>query len=258
MRSTTLEGVNDMIDVMQVHCPKCSHNFDVDIYVGEEVKNHNAKLTRRATQHINFEEIAAEIERGNVNAILSVGDSISFQLKNGRNVSVSVAAMNHYCEDSVVFAFDDLYWKHEMNRRDTNRGGWAESDMADYVENEILPQLPDELIKIIAPRRIVQKIGGTEYERTSKLWLPSRTEIFGEHESYKECDFGDKQFPLFITEKSRVKALEDGTTEWYFLRSPYVGNSAYFWYVDYYSGGASGYASNVGGVCPCFIIRKSH
>lgn len=245
-----------MIDVMQIHCPKCSHDFDVDIYIGEEARNHNAKLTRRAVQHINFEEIASEIERGNANAVLSIGDTVSFQLKNGKNVSVSVAAMNHYSEDSVIFAFDDLYWKHKMNSRDTNRGGWAKSEMADYVENEILPQLPDELIRIITPRRIMQKIGGTEYERISKLWLPSRTEMFGEHESYKECDFGDKQFPLFTTEKSRVKALEDGTTDWYFLRSPYVGSSTYFWYVHNYGSGGNYTASYVIGVCPCFIIGK--
>ena len=246
-----------MIDVMQIHCPKCSHDFDVDIYVGEEAKNHNAKLTRRAVQHINFAEIALEIEHGNANAILSEGDSISFQLKNGRNVSVSVVAINHYSHDNVVFMFDDLYWKEQMNSRNTNRGGWANSYMADYIESDILPQLPDELANVIVPRKIVQKIGGTAYERKSKLWLPSRTEIFGEHESYKECDFGDKQFPLFIKEKSRVKALEDGTTEWYWLRSPYVGYSTFFWYVSYDGGGGSGdYASNVFGVCPCFIIGK--
>ena len=247
-----------MIDVMQIHCPKCSHDFDVDIYVGEEARNHNAKLTRQAVQHINFEEIASEIERGNVNAILSVGDTISFQLKNGKNVSVSVAAINHYCEDSVIFAFDDLYWKHEMNSRNTNRGGWANSSMADYMENEVLSQLPDELATIITPRKIVQKIGGTEYERISKLWVPSRTEMFGEHESYKECDFGDKHFPLFAKEKSRVKALEDGTTDWYWLRSPGVGTSAYFWGVYANGYGNSYYASNVFGVCPCFIIGKSN
>lgn len=248
-----------MIDVMQIHCPKCSHNFDVDIYVGEEARNHNAKLTRRAVQHINFGEIAAEIERGNANAILSVRDAISFHLKNGNEVSVTVAAMNHYSQDSVIFAFDDLYWQHAMNSRNTNRGGWASSEMADYVENDILPQLPDELADIITPRRIVQKLGGVEYERTSKLWLPSRTEVFGEHDSYKECDFGDKQFPLFKREKDRVKSLEDGTTDWYFLRSPLVGYSTNFWIVSHSGNGYGSYgASYAGGVCPCFIIGKSN
>lgn len=247
-----------MIDVMDVKCPHCNHDFSVDIYVGEESCNFNASLTRRATQHINWGEIKREIEHGYGNVILSVGDTISFQLKNGKQASVSVAAIDPYGKNTVAFAFDDLLWQKKMNERDTNRGGWAHSKMADILENEILPLLPDELADVIQPRTIIQNIGGTRYERTSKLWLPSRTEMFGEHESYKECDFGDIHFPLFKTEKSRVKALENGTTEWYWLRSPGVGTSAYFWSVyDYGGGGGIYYASSVNGVCPCFIIGKS-
>lgn len=246
-----------MIDVMNIKCPHCNHDFAVDIYVGEESCNYNASLTRRTTQHINWEEIKHEIEHGYGNVILSVGDTISFQLKNGKNASVSVAAINPYSKNTVAFAFDDLLWKKEMNARDTNRGGWANSKMADILEREILPLLPDELVSAIKPRTIVQNLNGTRYERTSKLWLPSRTEVFGEHESYKECDFGDIHFPLFKTEKSRVKALEDGTTEWYWLRSPYVGNSTAFWNVGSSGYGSSYSASDAFGVCPCFIIGES-
>ena len=249
--------MNDVIDVMYIKCPHCSHDFAVDIYVGEESCNHNASLTRRTTQHINWEEISREIEHGYGNVILSVGDTISFQLKNGKQASVSVAAINPYSKNTIAFAFDDLLWEKAMNTRDTNRGGWAHSKMADTLENEILSLLPDELVAVIKPRTIVQNLSGTRYERTSKLWLPSRTEVLGERESYKECDFGDIHFPLFKTEKSRVKALEDGTTQCWWLRSPGVGYSTYFWYVG--NGGAGGNygASGVLGVCPCFIIGKS-
>lgn len=73
-----------MVDVMNVHCPHCSHDFVVDVYISEESSNYNASLIRRATQHINWDEISEEICRGYGNAILSVGDSISFCLKNGK------------------------------------------------------------------------------------------------------------------------------------------------------------------------------
>lgn len=243
-----------MIDVMNVKCPHCSHNFAVDIYVGEESCNHNASLTRKTTQYINWEEISSEIKHGYVTAILSVGDKISFQLKNGKTASVSVAALNLYEGNSAIFVFDELLWQKEMNQTSTNRGGWAHSKMADFLENEILPQFPDELVSVIKPRTIVQKLDGTEYERTSRLWLPSRTEMFGEHTSYKECDFGDVQFPLFKTEKSRVKAQENGTTDCWWLRSPYVDDSSYFWCVSTSGSGNIGGASNTVGVAPCFII----
>lgn len=242
-----------MIDVMDIKCP---HYFD-------------ASLVRRTKQHVSWNEISREIQGGYGNTILSVGDTISFQLKNGKAASVSVAAINPYSPNSVVFAFDDLLWEAgmndshgllweaEMNNFHTNRGGWANSKMARFLESDVLPLLPSELTSVIAPRKIVQILDGVQYERTSKLWLPSRTEIAGEEEdkAYKECDLGDVQFPLFKTQKSRVKSFEDGDTGNWWLRSPSVNSSSNFWYVSNFGlVGGDGGASYILGVCPCFII----
>lgn len=248
-----------MIDVINIKCPNCNHDFAVDIYVGEESCHHNVSLTRRTTQHISWEEINREIEYGHGNVVLSVGDTISFQLKNGKQASVSVVAIDPYSKNTVAFAFDDLLWKEDISVEATNRGGWAHSRMVNTLENEILPLFPDELAAVIKPRTIVQNLKGIRYERTSKLWIPSRTEVFGEHENCKECDFGDIHFPLFKTEKSRVKILEDGTTGWYWLRSPHVSHPTYFWYVSDAGVGGIGDICEFGaqGVCPCFIIGKS-
>lgn len=228
-----------------------------DVSIGEEEHyNFDASLTRRTAQRVIWEEIDRDIRYGCGSAILSVGDVISFSLKNGQTASVSVAAINPYSPNSVAFAFNDLLWKSEMNDGNTNRGGWARSKMAQVLERDILPLLPDELASVIAPRKIVQVLDGTRYERTSKLWIPSRTEMFGEHNSYMECDFGDVQFPLFKTEKSRVKALEDGNTYWYWLRSPNVGYSTTFWGVHPSGNSGSVGAAYTYGVCPCFIIGQ--
>lgn len=245
-----------MIDVMSINCPHCNRDFSVDIYIGEEAKEYNAVLTRSRVQHVSWEEIKSEILNGYGNAILSIGDKITFRLKNGRTVSVSVVALNMYSENNVIFMFDDSICNQLMNVRDTNRGGWAESEMADFLDKDILSTLPDELIGVISDRDITQKIGNSKYKRTSKLWLPSRTEMFGEGERYKEVDFGDKHFPLFNTEKSRVKSDESGETIWYWLRSPYVSFSTYFWTVANYGGSNYYGASGACGVCPCFIIGR--
>ena len=163
-----------MIDVMNVHCPHCSRDFAVDVYVGEESSNYNASLIRKNTQHVNWSEISEEIGKGYGNEILSVGDTISFYLKNNKQVSVSVAAINPYENNTVAFVFDDLFPNRVMNERGTNSGGWAKSDMVDALENEILPLLPDELTEVIKPRTIIQLLDGAKYERTSKLWIPSK------------------------------------------------------------------------------------
>lgn len=243
-----------MIDVMNVRCPHCNYAFDVDIYVGEEVSGCNASLVKKTVQRVNWKEIRNEIKNGNGNAILSVEDQVNFLLKDGRKASVSVAAMNPYAPNTVAFAFDDLLWNAAMNEVNTNSGGWARSDIAAIMENKILPLMPDELADAIAERKIIQKISGQTFELTSKLWLPSFTEVFGENDRYKDVDFGDVYFPLFNTEKHRVKANEKGETDWYWLRSPYVDGSTFFWVVNLYGNSYYYAASIANGVCPCFII----
>lgn len=126
--------------------------------------------------------------------------------------------------------------------------------MRKKLNEDFIKLLPDDLDEAIKPRTITQILGGRRYESTDKLWLPSLTEVLGEHKQYRDCDFGDKQFPAFNTPKNRVKMLNKGTWYWW-LRSPNAGNSAnYFWLV--YTNGYCGnnVAGDSYGVCPCFSI----
>lgn len=253
-----------MIDVQTVRCPDCGHSFDFSSYVGEEPLDSNVRLTKKLAQRTSWEELETEICSGRAALCLDVGDKLEFELKNGKKVSVEVAAVNPY-GDNVAFSFANVLQNGAMNSTDTNRGGFCESKMADILEKEILPLLPDELAEVITPRKITQKLsvssssGRNEriFERECKLWLPSYTEVFGYHERYSGCDIGDVRFPLFATRRGRTKyTLDDDLSNWW-LRSPIVGSSANFWYV-YSNGGGGGYgsASGVLGVCPCFIIGE--
>lgn len=243
-----------MIDIMNMTCPHCKKEFAADIYVGEESHDYNATLVRKRTQHINWSEIKSEIENGYGNAILSVGDKLCFTLKDGRAASVSVIAINHYENNSVIFMFDNMLWEKEMNHRSTNHGGWHDSYMADFLDDEVYAVLPEELACVIKTRTIVQKLDNVEYKRESKLWLPSMTEVFGERTGYDECDFGDIQFPIFKKGINRIRARESGETYWYWLRAPHLDTSDDFWMVDYDGDSDWDYASDTNGVCPCFII----
>ena len=239
-----------MIDIINVRCPECGSNFSIDMYTGEEARNSDGILTRRNSQNINWAEIASEIQNGYANTILSVGDTISFDLKDGRKVRVVVAAIDLYKPNSVVFGFDDIYWEKPINQHNTNRGGFADSHMAGFLKDKILPLLPDELVSVIKPREIVQTISDNKFNYTGKLWLPSATEV-GERCA---ADIDDKPFPIFSGERSRIREF-NGKTSWWWLRSPLVGNTTSFWCV-HTNGSGSGYfgASYAGGVCPCFII----
>ena len=253
-----------MIDVQTVKCPDCGHSFDFYSYVGEEPLDSNVRLTKKLVQRTSWEELGAEICSGRATLCLDVGDKLEFELKNGKKVSVEVAAVNPY-GDNVAFSFTNVLQNGAMNSTDTNRGGFCESKMADILEKEILPLLPDDLVEVITPRKITQKLSIVDssgrrierlFERECKLWLPSYTEVFGHHERYSGCDIGDIRFPLFATRRGRTKYTLDDDLSYWWLRSPNVGYSTYFWYVNSYGYGSYSGASSVNGVCPCFIIGR--
>ena len=96
--------------------------------------------------------------------------------------------------------------------------------MRRHLIDDIVPLLPEELVSVIKPRTIIQKYNNDEYKSTDLVWIPSRTEIIGPHDYFKDIDFGDIHFDFFSDEKSRVKMLGDETYYWW-LRSAYDGNS---------------------------------
>ena len=96
-----------MIDVQTVKCPDCGHSFDFSSYVGEEPLNSNVRLTKTLVQRTSWEELETEICAGRAALYLGVGDKLEFELKNGKKVSVEVAAVNPY-GDNVAFSFANV------------------------------------------------------------------------------------------------------------------------------------------------------
>lgn len=119
----------------------------------------------------------------------------------------------------------------------TNKGGWKDSAMRKWLNEDVLPRLPKELQAMVVPRTIRQKINGEEVQTQDKLWLPSFTEMFGAKAAAERApsDLGDEQFELFDSERSRVKEVPGRGTWWYSLCSPNGSNSARF--CDVSSGG---------------------
>lgn len=239
-----------MFETIKVRCPQCREEFSWRQYVGEEPREPNATLTRNVEQGINWGQFAEEIHSGYGAIIISVGDTIRFRLTDERTVTIRAVAKDLYEPNSVIFIFDSTLCNWGMNDRDTNEGGWAKCKIADRLDKEILPLLPEGLQTIIKPRTIKQQIEGQVYEKTSKLWLPSYTEVFKAY--YADVD--DKTFPYFNSEISRVRADKDGSTVYWWLRSPIVDYSTVFWYVNTNGNDYAGNASIAYGVCPCFSI----
>ena len=211
------------------------------------------QITRSYDSKSRWADIAKQIAAGN-NGYLNVGDSIRCTLKDGSEATFDVLALNPYQPNSAVLGFRDLHWEMVVNEERTNAGGWRDCKMRKDFESVILPLLPDDLVASIIPRKIVQRLRGSELESTDKIWAPSYTEVFGtDRGTDLTGDVGDTQFEFFKSKKNRIKFFKDDVNYWW-LRSPLATHSTGFWGVSY--GGYMGYygATNSGGVCPCFII----
>lgn len=215
------------------------------------------QIQRSYQSRSRWEDVAKQIASGN-DGYLNVGDSVSCTLKDGTEVQFDVLALNPYEPDSVVFGIRDIHWCRPWNQRNTNEGGWHQTKIRqDLNSGEIFNLFPDDLVDMITPRNIIQRIGNRTYESLDKFWLLSYTEVSGtDRGTDRTGDVGDVQFDFFKIKKNKVKFL-NGEPHYYALRSPYVGYATAFWYVNY-SGYVSYYygAGGSTGVCPCFIISK--
>lgn len=241
-----------------IKCPHCNKEFNNEPL--EEVLNPTVNIIKHSTERSSWHDIADMIHAGEYYRMFDVGDSISCTLKDGKRIDIDVAAVNPFGDNQIAFCFHDcLDDDASMNRTNTNRGGFCESKMQDYLNDNIFNLLPDDLKEVITARKIVQTIGGTEFSAECKLWLPSLYEVCGEKYARHSCESNEKQLELFQNPRNRVKfrrgaSGEDYSLHWW-LRSPYVGYSANFWNVGSYGTcGNSGNASNAYGVCPCFLI----
>ena len=211
------------------------------------------QITRSYDSKSRWADIAKQIAAGN-NGYLNVGDSVRCTLKDGTEATFDVLALNPYHPNSVVLGFRDLHWEMVVNEERTNDGGWCDCKMRKDFESVILPLLPDDLVEAIVPRRIVQRLRGSELESTDKIWAPSYTEVFGtDRGTDLTGDVGDVQFEFFKSKKNRIKFFKDDVNSWW-LRSPYAANSTYFWGVNGVGAMGSYNADGSIGVCPCFII----
>lgn len=184
---------------------------------------------------------------------LAIGTEITDTLKDGTPITFEVAALDIYGAKKVLVCKDCLPEEHVMNKRLTNKGGWKASDMRKHMKN-VLELLPDDLKAAIVPRTIKQKLDGEVVECEDPIWLLSYTEVAGSDSWRAECDVDDQQFPLYQTEKARVKECAHHGTWWWWLRSPIAASAAGFSGVG--SGGSAGsnYATNTYGVAFGFLL----
>lgn len=216
-----------------------------------------AIIKRTETSGISWKEVHEIINSGKAEELLKPGTEIVETLKNGEKAVIAVAAVNLYQDGEVIFCFRNTVGEERpMNSDWTNRGGWRDCEMREYLNSEILALLPDELAAILSPKKTIQVQNGETLECEDLLFLPSEFEVHGE-EIFAKHNGVDKQFQFYKERTNRIVVDEDGDTTWRWLASPHASNTTNFCLVGN-SGYASYYtASNSFGVAPGFVIRKS-
>ena len=214
------------------------------------------KIKRIVEEELSWKELKDLATTGK----LLVGQEINFELKNGTPVTAIVRGLlpaeSSDAVPGVRIVFKTAVGRHQMNKDWTNKGGYWLSEGRRWLLEEILPQLPDELVALIRPRKIVENLPYLKMEYQDQLWMPCETDLFGrdEDESWQEgiadgpADF---QLPGFLTDDSRVVLL-DGRPAWAWLRSVHDAYTYYFLSIN--TDGTVGYdfAYGSGAVAPGF------
>ena len=148
-----------------------------------------------------------------------------------------------------------------MNSSDTNSGGWDKCARRAWCNNVFYNAIPSSFRGIF--KQFKNKTGlyesqSTLSETTDYFALPAAKEVYSiyNHSSYEWFSTTTEWnalsgFSYYNTSANRIKKQGDnGSAEWYRLRSPFAISSSSFCII-YSDGGASSYnASIVGGLAP--------
>lgn len=171
---------------------------------------------------------------------IEVGDKIVVDLK---DLGEFEATAHEVTDKSVLFIFDDYITERPMNENSTNAGGYEESDLKKWIDNDLFDKFPVEL-----------KV------RLRELTIPTVGQVFGWDDEWDKEHFepdGDEQLPLMKLRKNRVAYLNN-EFKWGWLRNAMKKeySSPGFANVGSYGGAYSTNASVSYGVRPAFRLVK--
>ncbi len=226
-----------------------------------------------------WDTIVENVKKGNVSKY-NVGDEKEITLDGLGTFKVRIANTSNNIEDGCgtddfsetacgfVIEFVDIISQHNMNETDTNVGGWKDSDMRLYLNNEIFKSLPKALQYSILDTRVISGHGSTESENfvtEDKLYLLSTHEVWIDstsnevstydtaYDSTRQLDYYSEQG---VTTSSRLGAVKGNGTSWW-LRSATTSSSNHFYDVIYDGDWATDIANSDNGVSPAFRLEMN-
>ena len=230
--------------------------------------------------------IIANIKAGNTSKY-KVGDTKTINMGSYGTHTLRVANTSTPSECSTsgfsqtacgfVLEFADIIIERNMNPEGKyngtqynygyNVGGWPNTSMRTFVNNDIYNSLPSDLKNGIIDTTVVSSHGSKDssnFTSTNKLYLLAPKEIYsdfpGSRTNYDTAKDLTRQLDYYknegVTTSNYSKAIKmyDSTANWWWLRSADSGSDYGFYFIG--SGGdwTASDASNVIGVSPAFRI----
>ena len=219
-------------------------------------------------------EVIAQAIKDGYTSKYKIGDTKKIEVSGYGTFTVRIANMSTpaECENGefsqtacgFVIEFADIITELVMNSSGSNTGGYSQSELRDFINNDIYNALPNDLKNIIVDTKVVSSHGSVDsnnFTSIDKLYLLSTKEIWGENLTYdSSCDYTKqldyyKNLGVTSTNFSEVIKNSSGTKYWW-TRSA-SSNSAY----NFYNVGSGGDYSNSSrgyslfGVSPAFRIE---
>jgi len=225
-----------------------------------------------------WETIVENVKLGNISKY-KVGDTKSITLEStDKDISgtytVRIANISTPTECSeegfsqtacgFVIEFFDIINEHEMNSFAVNEGGWKDSEMRSYVNDEIYNSLPETLKNSIIDTTVVSGYGSndkTNFTTTDKLYLLSTKELYGTASTYDTLVNETRQLDYYKNEGVTISNTSDLSRYYYFsniywwLRSGNSSSDSSFYSVSLDGNGEPSESYEKIGVSPAFRIE---
>ena len=221
----------------------------------------------------NWETIATNVKNGNMCGY-HVGDEKQIELTGfgKHNVRISnVSACESETSETAcgfVVEFVDIITKQPFNSTMINVGGWKDSEIRTYINNNIYNALPSDLQNIILTTKVISsyaKYDSANFETEDKLYLLSSEEVFGDfatssmasHDTSvgtsKQLDYYKNQGVTLSNFEKSIKQYE-GSNYYWWLRSVPAGDPWCVLDVANTRGWSNTSANGYDGISPAFRI----
>ena len=231
-------------------CPYACH----DAAVSETV------YPKRPLSDYSWGEIATLSQSGMADKLFNVGDEKEFQLNDGPTIHARIIGFNHDQSDitlplGITFeTVETLDKDYQMNKKNTNDGGWAESYLRKMLNSDIYGEaLPGDLREVIKPCTKLTFNDGELSETVDRLFVLSEQEVFG-RKTWSNGGEG-KWYEYYRRENTDYfKCKQNGEGDWRWERSPCPSGATGFCGVGSGGGAYRSGASGAYGVAFGFCI----